>query len=240
MNDRVIGIIGGMGPEATAALFIKIIKATRVERDQDHFRIVIDCNPKIPDRTAAILGKGESPVPAIVEAGKNLEKMGAEIALIPCNASHYYFNEIQSRLKIPVVNMIAELAVYINKVYPHVKKAGLLATTGTIKASLYQKYMPDLQIICPDPASQEGKVMKAIYGESGIKAGNTGDEPMRLLADAANELIAAGAEVIIAGCTEIGLALKPEHISRPLLDPMDVVAQAIVERLSKMPSGNFT
>ncbi|HOB19738.1 MAG TPA: amino acid racemase [Candidatus Atribacteria bacterium] len=237
MNDRVIGIIGGMGPEATASLFMKIIKATRAEKDQDHFRIIIDNNPKIPDRTAAILGKGTSPVPAIVEAGRNLEKMGAEIALIPCNTSHYFLDEIQSRLKIPVMNMIAELAAYIGRAYPHVTKAGLLATTGTIKTGLYQKYMPGLQLICPDPASQENKVMKAIYGERGIKAGNTGEEPMRLLADAANELITAGAEVVIAGCTEICLALKPEHISRPLLDPMDVMAQAVVERLSKKPSG---
>lgn len=230
MNDKIIGIIGGMGPEATASLFVKIIKATRADKDQDHFRIIIDNNPKIPDRTAAILGRGESPVPAIVKTAKNLEKMGAEIALLPCNTSHYFFDEIQSRLNIPVINMIAGLADHISRVYPHIKKAGLLATTGTIKTGLYQKYMPDLQILYPCPVTQEEKVMRAIYGENGIKAGNTSEEPMLLLKQAAGELIAAGAELIIAGCTEIGLVLKPEHISKPLLDPMDIVAKTVAGR----------
>lgn len=235
MNDKTIGIIGGMGPEATATLFKKLIRATKATRDQDHFRIVIDSNPKIPDRTAAILGNGKSPVNAIVKAGRNLEKMDADIALIPCNTSHYFFDEIQEQLTIPLVNMMADLANFLDSDCPGIEKFGLLATTGTVKTGLYAKYLAGKELVYPNGSIQENKVMEAIYGNMGIKSGHTGDGPRMLLKQAANDLITAGAEVIISGCTEIGLALKPEHISVPLLDPMDISVQAVISRLTKKP-----
>lgn len=235
MHDKTIGIIGGMGPEATAIIFQKLIKATGASKDQDHFRIVIDSNPKIPDRTAAILGKGPSPVKAIVSAGKNLEKIGADIALIPCNTSHYFFDQIQAGLKIPLVNMIKELGIFLNNSYPQLKRVGLLATTGTVKTRLYEKYIDGIQLIYPNDNSQEDLVMTAIYGDHGIKSGNTGQRPRQLLIQAANELIAAGANLVIAGCTEISLALRQEDIEKPLIDPMDIVAKAVINRLNERP-----
>ncbi len=230
MNNKIIGIIGGMGPEATANLYMKIIKATKVEKDQDHFRVIIDSNPKIPDRTAAILQNGESPVEEMVKTGRNLEKLGVDVALIPCNTAHYFIDEVQSQLSIPILNALEEMNKYIKESFPEITKIGLLATSGTIKTGLYKKFIMDVEILVPHPTSQEEKVMKAIYGDNGIKAGNTGDEPMELLRSASNELIESGAELIIAGCTEIGLALKPHHISKPLIDPMDVVAEVVVKK----------
>ncbi|GAJ09165.1 unnamed protein product, partial [marine sediment metagenome] len=90
MPEKIIGILGGMGPEATIDLFYKIIKFNPSEKDQDHLRIIIDNNPKIPDRTAAILGKGEDPLPALQETARNLEKAGANFIIIPCNTAHYF------------------------------------------------------------------------------------------------------------------------------------------------------
>ena len=138
-DDKVIGIIGGMGPEATASLFTRIIKCTKVEKDQDHYRVVIDSNPKIPDRTAAILGRGQSPVPAIVATGKNLEKIGADLLLLPCITSHYFIQEIQNHLSVPVINAIEELYKYIVNKDPNASKIGVLATSGTIKSGLFNK-----------------------------------------------------------------------------------------------------
>lgn len=235
MHDKTIGIIGGMGPEATAILFQKLIKATGASKDQDHFRIVIDSNPKIPDRTAAILGKGPSPVKAIVKAGKNLEKIGADIALIPCNTSHYFFDQIQAELRIPLVNMIAELADFLKNTHPRIKRVGLLATTGTIKTSLFNKYLKAMDILMPSDSIQENKVMKAIYSEDGIKSGNTGHGPKKLLKEAADDLINKGADLIISGCTEICLALRQEDIIVPLVDPMDIAVQALINRLNERP-----
>ncbi|HHT50086.1 MAG TPA: aspartate/glutamate racemase family protein [Eubacteriaceae bacterium] len=225
MNNKIIGIIGGMGPEATANLYLKIIRATHVEKDQDHYRVIIDGNSKIPDRTAAILSQGESPISGMIEAGKNLEKLGVDLALIPCITAHYFINEVQKQLSIPILNALEELNNYIKSYYPSIKKIGILATSGTIKSKLFNRYIQDIEIIIPHTASQEEKVMKAIYGERGIKAGNIEGEPLELLIMASNELIEKGAELIIAGCTEVGLVLKPHHIPKPLIDPMDVAVE---------------
>lgn len=229
MNDKIIGIIGGMGPEATADLYIKIIKATKVTRDQEHFHIIIEGNAKIPDRTEAILGNGESPVDAIVATGKNLELLGVNVACIPCITSHYFYEEIQSRLSFKILNALEETKKYIAEYYPSVTNIGVLATSGTIKTGLFQKYLPDFHVLYPKDVTQKEKVMEAIYGNMGIKSGNTGEYPRKLLVEASNELILNGAELIISGCTEIALVLKQCHVNKPLVDPMEVVAKAIVK-----------
>lgn len=229
MNDKVIGILGGMGPEATVNLFNKIVKATPVSCDQDHFRIVIDNNPKIPDRTKAILGLGNSPVPEIVKTGLNLEKMGADFIGIPCITSHYFLEEIQAQLNIPVVNAIAELNHFIERTYPNVRKIGVLCTTGTRNTAIYNKYMTHFELVYPSDGEQE-KVMEAIYGEHGIKRGHKEGQLIDNLSSAASELMANGVELLIAGCTELGLVLTKDFFAVPTLDPMDVLAEALISK----------
>ena len=95
MNDKLIGILGGMGPEATAHFYFKLIKATPSKTDQDHFRVIMDSNSKIPDRTSAIFGNGENPVPALIETAKTLECAKVDVACIPCITAHYFIDEIQ-------------------------------------------------------------------------------------------------------------------------------------------------
>lgn len=229
MNDKIIGIIGGMGPEATADFYMKIIKATNAKKDQEHFRVIIDSNAKIPDRTEAILGTGESPVKAMIQTGKNLELLGVDVACIPCITSHYFLEEVQKDLSYPILNALEEVAKHIKNNYPGVTKIGILATTGTIKTGLFEKYLTDFTVIYPDNISQAKKVMKAIYGDNGIKSGNTEGEPLKLLKEAGSELIDKGADLLISGCTEIILALKPSYITKPLIDPMEVVANLVVK-----------
>lgn len=228
MNDKIIGIIGGMGPEATANFYLKIIKATKAKRDQDHFRVIIDSNCKIPDRTEAILNNGESPVNALIESGKILESSNVDVAVIPCITAHYFIDEVQKHLSYPILNALEEVRKYIINNYPKVSKIGVLATSGTIKTGLFEKYLGNLDIIYPLPNTQTQKVMEAIYGEKGIKSGNI-DEPLELLKEASNELIENGAEVLILGCTEIPLALKQHHVSKPLIDPMEVLANVVTK-----------
>ncbi|MBZ4663445.1 MAG: aspartate racemase [Caloramator sp.] len=229
MNDKVIGIIGGMGPEATADLFMKIIQKTKVEKDQDHFRIIIDNNPKIPDRTKAILYGGESPINTLINTAKNLEKVGVDVACIPCMTSHYFIEEIQNSVSYPIINAFDVVREYIFKHYPNVKNIGVLATTGTVKTGIFKKHLDFANVIYPSPTIQEEKVMEAIYGEKGIKRGVKNEIPLNLLKSAAEHLISQGAELIILGCTEIGLVLKQEHVEVPVIDPMDVLADALIK-----------
>jgi aspartate racemase len=226
LSEKIIGILGGMGPEATADLYLRIIKATPVKRDQDHPRVIIYSNSKVPDRTAAILGTGPSPMPELIRAGKRLEEAGADFIIIPCNTAHYFIDQLQKELRVPILHMIKLSAAKAKKSYPKVKKAGLLATDGTVKSGLYTQAYTEAGIDILEPsAGKQADVMKAIY--QFIKAGNLIDGGL-LLRGVANDLIAAGAELIICGCTEVSLVLKEGDFSVPILDPLQVLAEAAV------------
>lgn len=229
MGEKIIGILGGMGPEATADLYMRIIRATKVQRDQDHRRVIIYSNAKIPDRTAAIQGKGPSPLPMLVETGLNLQQAGADLILIPCNTAHYFHAELQKKLKVPVLHMIGFSAEKTREKHPEIVKAGLLASDGTLMSRLYQNSWgkKGIEIIEPSAGTQRN-VMKAIYQY--IKRGDL--EPGRkLLYDASLELIEAGAEAVICGCTEVSIVLHDGYLEVPVLDPMQDMAEEAV-RLS--------
>ena len=171
-RDKTVGIFGGMGSESTAHFFSKVIRNTPVKKDQDHLHIIIDNNSNVPDRTLAILGQGESPVEEAQKSIHTLESAGAEIIAIPCNTIHYYYSELQDSTHVPILNTISETASYISDTYPAIRKIGLLATTGTLKSRLYHEAIEDTEVLTPNDELQE-KVMNAIYGEKGIKAGYT-------------------------------------------------------------------
>lgn len=227
MNDRILGIIGGMGPEATVSFYKRIIALTEVTRDQDHFRVIIDSNPKIPDRSSAILYGEPSPLPALIETAKNLEKMGAETAGIPCITAHHYLNDLRKHTSLKIISAIESVHDILEKEHPG-KTIGILATTGTIKTQLFNQQL-NHSIIYPHPDSQDEKVMAAIYGEEGIKNVGITQKSLNLLIEAADELIERGADVIIAGCTEIGVILNQEHIKCSFIDPMNVLAKYMIK-----------
>ncbi len=230
MNDKIIGILGGMGPEATAYFYFKLIKATPVKIDQDHFRVIMDSNSKIPDRTTAILGKGESPVPALIQTAKTLEAAGVDVACIPCITSHYFIDEIQSSVNFKILNALKELDLYIKTEYPDIKNIGIMATSGTLKTGLFDKYLGSFNLIYPDEDNQKNKVMDAIYSsEYGIKSGVTEGKPVDMLVQAGETLIKRGAQMLISGCTEIGLVLNSSHFDVPVIDPMEVLIKKVIK-----------
>lgn len=228
LNDKILGIIGGMGPEATIVFYSKIIKFTDVKRDQDHFRVIIDSNTKTPDRTEAILNGGESPIKHLIESAKNLESLGVSVVGIPCITSHYFIDELKKHTSIIIVNALYELDKLIIDTYGKNKKIGILATTGTVKTKLFDKYMGNSELIYPTDNSQTNKVMEAIYGNEGIKNIGATNKNLNLLIAAGNELIELGAEILISGCTEIGVILNQDHFNIPLLDPMDILAKKMI------------
>ena len=222
MDEKIIGILGGMGPEASADLYMRIIKATPVKKDQDHYRIIIDSNPKVPDRTPAILGTGPSPLPVMLETARNIQNAGANFLLMSCNTAHYFYQQLQDGLDIPVLHMIGLSAADTAERLPSVRKAGLLATDGTIASRLYHDSYgeKEIEILAPSAGSQS-RVMDAIYRH--IKTGDL-DQGGELLRNVAEELIADGAEAVICGCTEVSLVLHDGDLAVPVVDPMQVLA----------------
>jgi aspartate racemase len=243
MPEKVIGVVGGMGPEATAEFFLRIIRATKVRCDQDHFRILIDNNPKIPDRTAAIRGEGESPLPMLIESARLLQKAGADFIAIPCVTAHFFFAPLQKKVRIPILNIVEEVVHHVRRMSSptpqssylprksrHIKKIGLIATSGTVDTGLFQKAFAKagIEVLFPDHKTQKNKVMAAIYGRRGVKAAGPSEKSKALVIAAARTLIDRGAQAILAGCTEIPLVLKDGDLSVPVVDSLDVLARSSV------------
>lgn len=222
---KTIGVIGGMGPLATVNFFEKLVKMTKVENDQDHPHILINNDPSVPDRTAAIVEGGASPVPVLVRSGQTLEKAGASFLGMPCVTAHNFWQDVQDSLAIPLIHMIRETAAK-NPQYDEENPVGLLATSGTLKAQIFEKVFPSRSVLRPDDEVQKNKVMRAIYSVKG------GDIAMgkNLIIEAAQILLDRGAKAIIAGCTEIPLILQSEDIPVPLIDPVTVLAEVCLER----------
>jgi aspartate racemase len=227
-SEKVIGILGGMGPEATLYLFEQIIRYTPASRDQEHFRTIIDSNPKVPDRTAAIMESGEDPVPIMIQGGRTLAAAGADFIIIPCISAHFFLERLQQEVSIPILSAFEEVAARVAQAEPKIRRIGLLATTGTIRGGLFQQILErnHVQTLVPEPEDQKN-VMAVIYKiKAASKAERRDCKP--LLRDIAHHLIENGAQGIIAGCTEIPLELSPEDVPVPLFDPLVILAQAAI------------
>jgi len=231
MATLTIGVLGGMGPQATCDLFQKLIDATPARSDQEHLHVIIDSNPAIPDRTAFLLGKGPDPTPALVESACRLARAGCDFLIMPCNTAHYFVRQIEEAAGIPVLDMIEITAQAARQVLSPGDAAGLMATTGTIQSGLYHRALArhGLQLITPDEADQ-AEVMDIIYGPQGVKAGYRGQDLRARARAVAERLVSRGARVVIAGCTEIPLVLASGDISVPVLDSTGLLAQAAVAR----------
>jgi len=227
MRDRVIGIIGGMGPQATADLFREIIRLTPARRDQDHIRVLIYSNSKIPDRTKAILGTGKDPLPALIDTARTLERAGAGILAIPCNAAHHFLPRLQARIKTPILNMIRETCVEICLRSPGITSVGLLAATGTVRSRVYHEEFAraGLEVLVPEGRDQE-RVHTAIWQ---VKAGSLGSSAQRTFESIGGKLSRRGAGAVILGCTEIPLAFAPDDVGYLTINSTRALAQAAVD-----------
>ncbi len=226
MREAIIGIIGGMGPAATAKFYSDLVARTPAERDQDHYHVIIDSNVKIPDRTAFLAVDGQSPQEALIKTARRLERAGVTVGCIPCMTAHYFYGAIAAAVNYPIIHAMAEVDNFLKTKYRTVQRVGLLCTDGTRKMKLFDKHLQDFELLYPSADEQE-RVMSAIYGPDGIKAGG-GDQAVKLLAAVAAGLVAVGAQVIVAGCTEIPLALKQEHVKVPLIDALSVVIDTLL------------
>lgn len=231
MKEKIIGVLGGMGPEATLTLFNEIIRQSPANKDQDHLRVIIYNNPKIPDRTAAILNDGEDPLPEMENSCHALEKAGAAFIVMPCVSAHFFLHRLQEKVSLPILSIYEAVGLYIQQQYCQVLRVGLLATSGTVVSGLFQVRLKEKRIstLIPRNGSQE-KVMDAIYTIKGNSAGEKRDVSKQRLLEAANDLIDQGAQGIIAGCTEIPLVLREQDLVVPLFNPLKILADAAIRK----------
>jgi aspartate racemase len=218
------GVIGGLGPMATAYYLELMIRMTDVKRDQEHPEIIILNIPSIPDRTAFILGKSrENPLPPMVELGKQLKALGAEVVGTPCITAHYFHEALQEGIGLPIIHGIRSTAELLCGA--GIRKVGLMATDGTVQSGIFQRQVEGcgMELVLPSEEGQKG-VMTLIYDQ--IKAGAKPD--MALFASIRDELRRSGAEVIVLGCTELSLLKKEQALGDGILDALEVLAKESV------------
>lgn len=226
-----VGVVGGVGPAATVDFLRKVVASTAAQRDQDHIKLVVEQNPQIPDRTENLIKDGPDPTIALYSTCKKLEHAGAQIIAIPCNTAHAYVDRLQRHLDVPIVSILSETVAHIQNMKPEVKRVAILGTNGTIASQLYQAALEQKALVPIVPNSEaQAKLMDAIYGPEGVKAGRTSGKCAEQLLDVINEVTQLGAEVAILGCTELPLVefLGTEEPGIPLVDPTQVLATACV------------
>lgn len=225
-DQKTVGVIGGLGPEATLDFFAKVLARTSAKTDQDHLHLIINNNPKIPNRNEAIAGTGPSPGPALAESAKALELAGADFLVMVCNTAHAFQADIEATVTIPFISMIDAVVDYVFKRYPKNKQVGVLATTGCLNAGLYQnafaKHQIDTLILVDDLRET---FMQLLYQ---IKAGRK-DEVKVQMKSLAQTLIEQGADLIISGCTEVPLVLFQSDLAVPLINSTDVLIERVIE-----------
>lgn len=233
VDEPIVGILGGMGPLATADFYTKLILATPATRDQEHLRVVMWADPTVPDRSAGILGDGPDATPWLVRGGQMLAAMGAAFIAMPCNTAHAYLPHVQPEVPIPFLHMMDEAATAVEVRYPLVERVGLLATTATVTLGLYAEWFArhHIEVAVPDAARQE-RVMQAI---ARVKAGDTGSAATALVREAAEYLVGQRAELLITGCTELPLIFRDGDGTVPVLDPTQILAEAAVRRAGRIP-----
>jgi aspartate racemase len=235
-DEKVVGVLGGMGPLATADFYAKLIRLTPARTDQDHLRVIIDSNPKIPDRTAGLEGTGPDPTPHLVATAQALERAGAEVIAIPCNSAHAYLAAIRQSVRVPVLDIMAEVAAAAAALTPRPRAIGLLATRGTVRARRYHRALATRGIGVVEPTAVEAEdVYAAIYA---VKAGDLGPAVRVRLRDVATALIRRGAAAIVLGCTELPLLMTSQDVSVTLLDGTEILAAAAVREA--LPPGRVT
>ncbi|MBR5869711.1 MAG: amino acid racemase [Clostridia bacterium] len=236
MNDNkspVLGILGGLGPMATAYFYELLISHTQAERDQDHIDIIINSHATTPDRTAFITGRSdEDPLAVMVDDIRRMKTYGADLVAIPCNTAHYFYDKLKASTDLPILNIMEETAAKLASL--GVCRAGILATDGTVYSGTYDRFLSEFGIDCIRPSVDDQKhIMRIIYDE--IKNGKTPDVDTFLTISA--HLRAAGADVLILGCTELSLIKKQFSLPPYYIDSLDVLAAATILACGKTPVG---
>ena len=233
-NGKTLGILGGLGPMSSVYFYEMLTAHTAAATDQEHLNILLSSRADTPDRTDFILGRSEDdPIPVMKFEVARLIGAGADIIAIPCNTAHYFYDRISEECGVPIINIIRQTALFCYR--QGIKKAGLLATEGTIVSGAYGNIFSTagMECICPDDSGQK-IISDIIYGQ--IKKGAEPD--MNAFFDVVGELREKGCEKIILGCTELSLIKKRGGLSDELfIDSLEVLAYSAIRMCGKTPVG---
>ena len=215
-----------MGPDATIDFMARVLAKTPADKDQDHIRMLIEHNPRIPSRQLAMRGEGENPGPLLAKMAIRLEAAGADFIVMPCNAAHAWQDDIVTAVNIPFISIIEASVSKALQLAPGNDAVGVLTTPACFAAELYQQALADANreavLQTPD------ELAEAIALIDRIKAGDQSEPVVTGLCELAERLLSRGAKTLIAACTELPLVLKSSMFTVPLVSSTDVLAERTV------------
>ena len=224
-SKKPIGILGGMGPEATTLLMTRIINLTEAVDDRDHIPMFIDNNTQVPSRIKALIeNTGEDPGPVLEKMSVQLENLGAQALAMPCNTAHYYADRIEKATQIPLLNMV-ELSVEKTAKLNNVKKVGILGSPAIKNIELYDKSYKNRNIETLYPKDQP-RLLEAIRT---IKSGKDEEKARQILENTSHELVQNGADILLVACSEFSIITDSIPADMFFVDTIDVLAQAVVD-----------
>ena len=223
----MLGVLGGMGPLASAQFMLRLTLLTEATRDQDHIPAVLWSDPRVPDRTAARVAGGEDPLPALLRGIRGLEAAGAGVIAIPCNTAHGWYDAMNAATRLPILHIVDAAEAELLRLGVTPGPIGLMGTAGTLAMRLYQERLDPRGWTCLVPTEAE---MAALVtpGIAEVKA-NRVAAAYPPLAEAARLLHGRGARAVVLGCTEIplGIAAGPA-LPFPVCDTIDGLARAAI------------
>ena len=223
-NPHTLGVLGGLGPGATAHFMSLVTDMTDAATDQQHLNMIVYSIPSIPDRTRYILDNTqENPLPGMLEIGQQLARLGADHIAIPCVTAHYFYEELEAGIPVPIINGVWETVCRLKE--RGIQRDGIMATDGTVRSGIFHRELEKcgIQTITPGPERQ-ADVMRLIFDN--VKAGVPAD--MTRFSAVERELKDMGAQAIILGCTELSLIKRDNPIGPGFIDAMEVLAQSSV------------
>lgn len=228
-SPKILGVMGGLGPIATAHFMELVISMTDTQTDQQHLPMIIYNMPGIPDRTAYILDNTkEDPLPEMLRVGQQLQQQGVACIAVPCVTAHYFLPRLEAGISVPLINGVRETVWHLKE--NGIKKVGIMATDGTVQSGIFHRELTAQAMVpvVPEEAAQRD-VMHLIF--QNIKAGEPAE--MERFFAAADSLRSQGAETIILGCTELSLIKRDHALGAGFVDVLEVLAQQSVVACGK-------
>lgn len=220
---KTIGVLGGMGPAATAAFQQRIIDLTDADDDIDHVPLLIDMNPQVPSRIKSIMEGTESPAPTLARMAQALERSGAQALVMPCNTAHYYAGEIEKAVDIPFLNMLTLSAAHLRQELGPAK-VGMLASPLTDDIGIFRDaFAPfGLEVLFPKDADHVLTIIR------NIKSKGIGEDMVWQLTELAQELQDKGTNCLLLGCSEFSMLQGQFRANQPVFDTVDILAEEVI------------
>lgn len=231
-TEPIVGILGGMGPEATVELMRRIVARTPAAGDSDHIRCIVDQNGKVPNRTIAINAGDKTAGEVLADMAKRLTAYGADMLCMPCNTAHYFLPHIREASSLPFVDMLECTARRVRQNFPDATRAAVLCTVGTRQTGLYEKRLAKegITAVYP-PAMQQELLMKVI---TAVKAGDSGDSvraDFQQVMDYMGSDAGGNVPVMIAACTELSVICPPQSTHPHVVDALDALVDELIARV---------